>query len=137
MAQRWFFFLGIANNILLIAIFLVRRNHLALLQSCGWLYLLLALPAAYTLFLVQREEPAVQLTVFLGIFLAFLALEGIYEFILKIPFRDDWRLLVPYIVLYLAMNYGFVVMSWKQARTNGIIMLVLFVIQIIANMSSH
>jgi len=137
MAQQWFFVLGVLNNIMLIGIFVLRRNHLALLQSYGWIYLLLVLPAIYTLFLVQREEFAAQLTVFLVIFLAFLVLEGVYEFILKIPFRDDWRLLTPYIVLYLGMNYGFVVMSWKESRTNGIAMLILFVIQIIANTLTH
>jgi len=59
---------------------------------------------------------------------------------LKLPFRDtmDWKQLVPYVALYLSMNYGFVVMPLKYwSLTGGLIILVLFVIQLIANLASH
>ena len=140
MLESFFFALGLLNNIFLIFIFLIRKNHFALLQRIGWAYLLLAIPAIYAIFLVQQEQESPQYTVFLGIFLAFLAIEALYDWILKIPFREkmDWKLLVPYVVLYISMNYGFVVMTWKYySSMGGIILLGLFVIQIIANMVSH
>jgi len=50
----------------------------------------------------------------------------------------DWKLLAPYVALYISMNYRFVVMVWKYySMIGGIIMLGLFVIQIIANIVSH
>ena len=137
MVQRWFFALGVLNNLLLIVIFLLRRHHLGMIQSYGWLYLLLAIPAVYTLVLAQGEKNSAQLSTFLGIFLAFLVVEGLFEFVLKLPFREDWRLLGPYVVLYLSMNYGFVVMSWKHSRSNGAVMLALLVVQLVTNMLSH
>ena len=137
MADNCFFLLGIANNVSLIFIFLIRKNHLAFVQSYGWSYLLLAAPAAYIIVLVQENQNAVQYGIFLGIFLAFLALEGIYDFILKIPFRDNWKLLTPYLILYFAMNYGFVVMVWKSSLEKGLIMLALFVVQVVTNMTTH
>ena len=137
MAYQLFFLLGLANNILLILIFLIRKNHVAFLQSYGWVYLLLAAPAVYMLFLVQRDEKALQYSIFLGIFLAFLALEALYEFILKIPFRENWRLATPYVILYFAMNYGFVVMTLKNSTEKGLVLLVLFVVQIVANIMTH
>ena len=139
MLEPFFFVLGLVNNICLIFIFLIRKNHFALLQRIGWVYLLLAIPAVYAIFLVQQEHKAPQYTVFLGIFLAFLAIEALYDWILKIPFREkmDWRQLVPYVALYISMNYGFVVMIWKYySFIGGIILLGLFVIQIIANMAT-
>jgi len=72
--------------------------------------------------------------------LAFLAIEALYDWILKIPFREkmDWKQLVPYVALYISMNYGFVVMVWKyDSVTRGIILLSLFAIQIIANIVTH
>lgn len=36
-----------------------------------------------------------------------------------------------------AMNYGFIVMVWKDARSQGILMLALFVVQLVANFSTH
>jgi len=73
-------------------------------------------------------------------FLAFLAIEALYDWILKIPFREtmDWKQYAPYVALYISMNYGFVVMVWKYYSViGGVVMLGLFVIQIIANIVSH
>lgn len=135
--QRLYFVLGVANNVMLIAVFVLRARHTALLERFGWLYLLLALPAAYALLLARSQPQGVQYTVFLCIFLAFLALEGLFDFVLRLPFREQWRLLVPYLMLYFAMNYGFVVMSWKASPKQGLVMLALFVLQIAANIATH
>jgi hypothetical protein len=140
MLEPVFFALGLVNNLLLILIFYIRKNHLALLQGIGWIYFLLAIPAIYAIFLVQRERKTPRYTIFLGIFLAFLAIEGLYDWILKIPFREtmDWRLLVPYVALYISMNYGFVVMTWKYYSSKaGIALLGLFIVQIMANILTH
>jgi len=136
MLENLFFILGIINNLFLTIIFLV-RNKIAILQRIGWIYLLLAIPAAYGIFLVIKENKAVQYTMFLGIFLAFLAIEGLYDYILKINFRKNWKLLIPYLILYYAMSYGFVVMVWKTSLIGGIIMLTLVIIQVIVNIITH
>ena len=140
MLKPFYFGLGLVNSGFLIFTFLIRKNHFDLLQKIGWLYFLLAIPAIYAIFLVQKEQQTQRYTIFLGIFLAFLAIELLYDWILKIPFREtmDWKLLVPYLALYFSMNYGFVVMAWKYySLPYGIILAVLFVIQIIANIVSH
>lgn len=140
MLEPFFFALGLVNNVLLILIFLIRTDRLDLLQQFGWLYVLLAIPAIYAIFLVQKEKKTARYTIFLVIFLAFLAIEVLYDWLLKIPFREtmDWRLLVPYVALYVSMNYGFVVMPWKYYSSKaGIISLGLLVIQLIANISTH
>ncbi|MBN1538228.1 MAG: hypothetical protein JW908_15930 [Anaerolineales bacterium] len=140
MLEPFYFALGLINNVFLIFIFLIRKNHFDLLQKIGWVYFLLAIPAIYAIFLVQKEHKTTRYTIFLGIFLAFLAIEALYDWILKIPFREtmDWKQLTPYVALYISMNYGFVVMTWKYFSVPyGIILLVLFVIQIIANIVTH
>ena len=140
MLEPFYFALGLVNSGVLIFIFLIRKNHLDLLQRFGWVYFLLAVPAIYAIFLVQSEQKTQRYSIFLGIFLAFLAIEALYDWILKIPFREtmDWKLLAPYVALYFSMNYGFVVMTWKYYSVPyGIILLVLFVIQIVANIVTH
>ena len=140
MLEPFYFTLGLVNSGVLIFIFLIRKNHLDLLQRIGWVYFLLAIPAIYAIFLVQQEHKSPRYTIFLGIFLAFLAIEALYDWILKIPFREtmDWKQLAPYVALYISMNYGFVVMTWKYySLIGGVILLGLFVIQIIANMATH
>ena len=140
MLEPFYFALGLVNSGILIFIFLMRENHLDLVQRIGWAYFLLAIPAIYAIFLVQKEHQTPRYTIFLGIFLAFLAIEALYDWILKIPFREtmDWKQLVPYVALYISMNYGFVIMTWKYYSVRGgIILLVLFVVQIIANIVTH
>ena len=141
MLELFFFVLGIVNSALLIFIFLIRKDRLALLQRIGWVYLLLAIPAVYGIFLVIQEQKTVRYSIFLGIFLAFLALEWLFDYVLKINFRENWkqnwRWVLPYLVLYYAMNYGFVVMPWKTSLPWGLVMLGPFIIQIITNLRSH
>ena len=141
MLEVFFFVLGLVNSLFLIFIFLIRRQRLDLVQHIGWVYLLLAVPAVYGLYLVAREHKSGRYAVFLGIFLLFLAAEWLLDFVMKVNFRENlgrnWPYVVPYLALYYAMNYGFVVMPWKTSVAWGLVMLGLFVIQIIANLGSH
>ena len=141
MLELFFFVLGLVNSCLLIFIFLIRKSRFDILQRIGWVYLLLAIPAVYGIFLVFKEQKAVQYSIFLGIFLAFLALELLFDYVFKINFRENWKqnwkYVIPYLALYYAMNYGFVVMPWKTHLPWGIVMLSLFIIQIITNLRSH
>ena len=140
MLETFFFVLGLVNNIFLIIIFLLRKKYFALLEKIGWVYLLLAIPAIYAIYLVQQEQKTARYTVFLGIFLAFLLIEALYDYILKIPFREtmNWKQLTPYVALYISMDYGFVVMVWKyDSMLRGVILLGLFVVQILANLATH
>ena len=141
MLELFFFLLGLVNSVILIGIFLIRQRNLTILNRFGWVYFLLAIPAAYGIFLVVQEQKTIQYSIFLGIFLVFLALEWLFDWVLKIPFRENmkkhWKLVTPYLALYYAMNYGFVIMPWKTNLAWGIPMLVLFVIQVVVNITSH
>jgi len=141
MLQLFFFILGLVNSVSLILIFLIRKRRIDILHRFGWIYFLLAIPAAYEIFLVQQGGETLRYIIFLGIFLAFLLVEWLFDYILKIDFRQNWRKnwkwLLPYLSLYYAMNYGFVVMPWRTSLVWGLIMLGLFVIQIVVNLRTH
>ena len=139
MLESLFFVLGVVNNLALIAIFIVRGRRLDLIERYGWLYLLLSVPAAYAIVLAQQQDGKGQYTVFLTIFLTFLAFEALYDWILKIPFREsmNWRVLAPYVALYISSSYGFVVMVWKDSVAGGLLLLVLTVAQFVANALTH
>lgn len=140
MLEMFFFVLGLVNSISLISVFILRKNRLDLVKRFGWIYLLLIFPAVSGVVLASWIQSP-QYAVFLGIFLAYLLLEWLFDHILSPGFqekwRQDWRWLTPYLVLYYAMNYGFVVMPWKHNLLWGLIMFSLAVIQITANMWSH
>jgi len=138
MLEEFFFALGLVNNLLLILIFLIRGTRgIAPLQRIGPVYLLLAVPAILGIVLVVLEQKAWQYAFFLAIFVAFLAVEGLYDFVWKLPFRQSWKLATPYLALYFAMNYGFVAMVWKTSLEGGLLLAALFVLQIVVNLVTH
>ena len=69
-------------------------------------------PLSAGIVVAQREQATVQYTIFLAIFLAFLGAEALDDWVLRIPFREnpDWRLLVPYVALYVSSVAGLGVM---------------------------
>jgi len=139
---KWLFFgIGLANNLFLITLFYLRKTQgLPALERMGKYYFLLAIPAVYCIYLAIKDKVSVRYLIFISIFLGFLLFEWLFDYVLKIDFRsfNDWRTFVPYIMLYYAMNYGFVVMTWKyhDARL-GVGMLILWVVQIVLNFVSH
>ncbi len=137
MFESLFLIIGLLNNILLTTVFILRKKNMAILERFGWLYLLLSIPTLYATILVVQEQKPTAYLVFLGIFMAFLAVEGVFDHVLKIPFRQNWRYLVPYLMLYYAAGYGFVVMVWKDSQTWGIVMLTLTIVQIVTNILTH
>jgi len=141
MAEIVFFIIGILNSIALITIFLIRKEKLDTLRRYGKFYFLIALPAAVNVFFVFYEDADIRYFIFLIIFLLFLFVEWLYDYKIQTDFRENWlknwKWTVPYLGLYWAMNYGFVVMPWKVHLSWGIPMLILFIVQMITNIRSH
>ena len=141
MLELYFFILGIVNSVFLISIFLIRGNRLDLLKRIGWIYFFLVIPTIFGIILTVQEQKTERYIIFLGIFLAFLFIEWLFDYVLKINFRENWKKnwkwTLPYLALYYAMNYGFIVMPWKTNLSWGVAMLCLFVIQIFTNIRSH
>jgi hypothetical protein len=140
MGQIIFFILGLVSNVYMVAIFLIRRkNDSVTLRRVGRWYFILAIPAIINLFLFKNDDQFIRYGIFLGIFLAFLLVEWIYDFRLQFDWRRNWKLLTPYLALYYAANYGFIVMPWKieHRAWQGIVMLIAVVIQIAVNLATH
>jgi hypothetical protein len=136
----WFlFFVALFNSFFLIAIFIVRKDPASpLLWKLGKTYLWLFIPAGIAgivISLVEQADPSY--IIYLSIFLAYLGLEALFDHVLKLDWRTNWKLAVPYLVLYYMYNYGFFVMPWKQDVVLGIILLALFIAQLVTNAITH
>jgi hypothetical protein len=133
------FLLASCNSIFLLAIFIIRKNPASpLLRKIGKTYLFLFIPAGIAGIILSLVELAeISYFIYLAIFLAYLGLDALFDFVLKVDFRSNWKLLVPYLVLYFAYNYGFYVMPWKQDVVLGIILLALFIAQLVTNATTH
>ncbi|MEL7658996.1 MAG: hypothetical protein AAGU75_24150, partial [Bacillota bacterium] len=126
------------NNLLLIAIFLsVRFSRQSELKMFARAYLMLSLPTLYLIYAALTQGMSSNYVIFLMIFIAFLSIDFLYDFVLKVSFRKSWKLLVPYLMLYWSMNYGFFVMAWKYNKVQGSIIIGLFFLQLTSNILSH
>lgn len=139
---EWVFFgIGLVNSLFLIVLFYIRkRQDISVIEKFGKYYFILLIPTVYCVFLFFQKEHSIRYLIFLLIFLGFLLIEYLYDYILKVDFRNfkNWKLLVPYLIFYYAMNYGFVVMTWKYIDLKlGVGMLILWIIQIVMNLISH
>ena len=103
--------------------------------------MLLAIPAIILLIISASEPSAIQYTIFLIIFITFLIYEWILDFWLKKDFRENMKdnllWVIPYLMLYYSMNYGFIIMPWKSNISWGIIITFLFLVQFTLNIISH
>ncbi|MDD5499782.1 MAG: hypothetical protein PHT91_02825, partial [Candidatus Nanoarchaeia archaeon] len=69
--------------------------------------------------------------------LVFLGLELLFDWVLKKDFRKNWKLLTLYLPLYFFANYALIMIVWELNTTLGIILLILYIIQLIFNTFSH
>jgi len=133
------FVLGLLHNLLLVSIFYSRRiRNEGLLRKFGLAYLILTIPLTIiSLIFSIVEGMASWYTIYLAIVLVYLLVEALLDWVLKIDFRSNWKLLIPYLVLYFFANYALVMIVWRTNLTLGIIILVLYIIQLIFNALSH
>jgi uncharacterized protein with PQ loop repeat len=105
MLEVFFFILGLVNSIFLIFIFLIRKRNMGLIRRVGWVYFLLAIPAIYGIFLVIQEQNTARYTIFLGIFLAFLFVEWLFDYVLKVNFQENLKQNWRWANIHICLNY--------------------------------
>ncbi len=132
------FIIAVLNNVIMAAVFIVRlKGETRLAKVLGIAYLTLALPAAAALAISIAQGAAAETIIFLLIFLAFLFVEWLFDFKLKLNFRKEVKFLVPYLVLYYASCYGLFVITWRISTLLGSIVLGLTLAQFAVNMITH
>ena len=132
------FSISLIANLVLITVFIVRKKEdYHLVQRIGYFLLIPGALAVIGIIMIINQGLDGRLAWFLGFFLAFLTIELLFDYILKIDFRNNWKPLVPYLILYYMANYSLTMMNWLFSVTRGIIILILFIIQIITNAWSH
>lgn len=138
MLKELFIIMGFLNDFFLILIFQLRgKNNLEPVKKIGYYYLGMIIPTIIGIILTLTEQQPYAYLVFLIIFGVYLFVEWLFDYKMEVDFRSNWKLLVPYLALYYMMNYGFIVMPWKDSTVIGSILLILFIIQILANIRSH
>ena len=124
-------------NLIMVVIFLLRAggssDHVIII-GWVWVIFILVLTGAVVLNIINGREWWTY--VLPSIFIAFLVLEIVLDYILKIEFRTT-RLLGPYLLLYYAAIFGMIGYSFRIGKKYGFITLITYFLSQIAALYSY
>ncbi len=124
-------------NLIMVAIFLSRAggnsDHAIII---GWVWVIFILILTGVVVLNIKNVREWWTYVLPSIFIAFLVLEVVLDYILKIEFRTT-RLLGPYLLLYYAAIFGMIGYSFRIGKKYGFITLLTYFLSQIAALYSY
>ena len=124
-------------NLMMVAIFLSRAggnsDHVIIV---GWVWVIFILVLTGVVVSNIRNGREGWTYVLPSIFIAFLILEIVLDYILKIEFRTT-RLLGPYLLLYYAAIFGMIGYSFRIGKKYGFITLITYFLSQIAALYSY
>ena len=124
-------------NLIMVAIFLSRAggnsDHSIII---GWVWVIFILVLTGVVVLNIKNGREWWTYVLPSIFIAFLVLEVVLDYILKIEFRTT-RLLGPYLLLYYAAIFGMIGYTFRIGKKYGFITLITYFLSQIAALYSY
>ena len=97
-----------------------------LLQTFGTVVVLLSIPFTISLIGYLKKKAEKKIIISLIIILLYLVLEIVFDYILKIPFRDILALHIFYIIVFYAAVFSIIGVSFNINRKMGFIVLITF-----------
>jgi hypothetical protein len=120
-------FFNIAVGVLYLSI---KYDNPILLKLTGIAIVLISLPFAMTFVKYIKFKNPIKKVVFNAIILVYFLIEILFDYVLKIPFREILWLHIAYIILFYAASYSMIVANWKVSWIRGAIVLITFILLI-------
>jgi len=122
---------AIIFNISVSGVYLASKfNNGVLLQTFGAIVVLMSIPFTISLIGYLKNKAEKKIIISLVIVLLYLVLEIIFDYILKIPFRDILALHIFYIIVFYTAAFSMIAVSFNINRKMGVIVLITFLILI-------
>jgi len=123
-------------NIIMVLVFLARASGMPRINTLGVIWVAFIVVLSIVVFLNVRSRRKWWTIVLPSLLIAFLLLEIILDYILRIDFRST-RLLGPYLLLYYLALFGMIGYSFQIGKRFGIVTLVTYFISQIATFYSY
>lgn len=123
-------------NIIMVLVFLARASGMPRIYTVGVIWVAFIVVLSIVVFLNVRSRRKWWTIVLPSLLIAFLFLEIILDYILRIDFRST-RLLGPYLLLYYLALFGMIGYSFQIGKRFGIVTLVTYFINQIATFYSY
>jgi hypothetical protein len=114
-------------NALVSAVYVLSKlNQMTLVQQIGVPIIALIIPFSYTLYTFLKRNESKKVMVSNSLIIIYLLLELILDYVLRIPFRENLLLHVPYILLFYAAEFSILGVSFRLNRRLGLVVLASF-----------
>jgi hypothetical protein len=118
---------SVVFNISVSALYIaIKLGNMVLVQVCGGIVISLIVPFTITL-LGYMKEKAEKKTIISHVFILFyLSLELLFDYILKIPFREILAIHILYIIIFYAALFSIIGVSIDKNRKMGFVVIATF-----------
>ena len=133
-----FIFLAIFLNVLIILIFLARyRGPEGLEHKIGYLVIVCIIPLLIILFNYILIGKDLWIVIYIIIIISFLIFEIILDYILKLNFRTNPKIVGPYILYYYIAFWGLLAISFVIDLVIGFIVFGIFMLNVVVTIYTH
>jgi hypothetical protein len=114
-------------NISVSALYIATKfGDMLLMQVCGGIVISLMVPFTITLLGSMQAKAKKRTIISNGIIIAYLFLELVLDYVLRIPFREILAIHVPYIVVFYAALFSMIAVSFEKNKKMGYAVIVTF-----------
>ncbi len=133
-----FLFVAISLNIKIILIFLARyRGPEGLEHKIGYLVIACIIPLIIILINYLLIGKDLWILIYLIIIISFLIFEMILDYILKLNFRRNLKIVVPYTLFYYVAFWGLLAISFVIDLVFGFIVFSIFMLSVVVTIYTH
>jgi hypothetical protein len=133
-----FLFIAIALNIKIILIFLARYRGLEGLEhKIGYFVLACIIPLIIILINYILLGKELWIIIYIIIIISFLTFEMILDYILKLNFRTNLKIVVPYTLFYYVAFWGLLAISFVINLAIGFIIFGIFMLSVVVTIYTH
>jgi hypothetical protein len=133
-----FLIIAILMNILVIAIFIVRKKGFKQLEHrIGYIVISCAIPLSIIMLNYLLTGKELWIIIYIIIIISFLMIEMILDYILKIDFRTNLKIVIPYVILYYIAIWGLLAISFVINLIAGFVVFGVFILNLISTIYAH
>jgi hypothetical protein len=133
-----FLFVAIALNVKIILIFLARYRGLdGLEHNIGYLVIACIIPLIIILINYILIGKELWIIIYIIIIISFLTFEMILDYILKLNFRTNLKIVVPYTLFYYVAFWGLLAISFVINLVIGFIIFSIFMLSVVVTIYTH
>jgi hypothetical protein len=134
----FFLFIAILMNFLIIAIFIVRKKGFEQLEhKIGYIVISCAIPLFIIMLNYILIGKELWIIIYIIIIISFLMIEMVLDYILKIDFRTNLKIVVPYVIIYYIAFWGLLAISFVINLIAGFIVFGVFILNLISTIYAH